>query len=241
MDKVQKKNLNDILVKLQKPVVLLLFFAMVLVFVYSLVYMTSFYKLSLLERANISDEDMVTLGLTYDMFPSEAWFLKEDSGAKLGIKMGYYTKPFADAGELQAFNHWVFNVGVIGLVISLLMFVYFSQKRKRYYVTNFVTYGLVFGFDLYVGFSILSNMIEQKLTIANLNYNIINMYYAVNATTGDAKVYSAATFDWVFIVGNVIAIVLFVAVLLGMGLVIAKAIYQIKNKSIDVSEVKINE
>lgn len=241
MDKVQKRDLNNILVKLQKPIVLLLVFSIMLVLVYSLVFMTSFYKLSLLENARLTSSEMEAAGFTYDMFPVESYFLKENSSAKLGLRMGYFTKLFADNGALQTFNHWIFNVGIIGLVITFSLFVYFAQKRKRYYASNFITYGLVFGFDLYVGFSMLINLAKLKEKVAEVNYKIINIYYKAQSTVVEAKTYDASSFDWTFFLGNVISIVLLAAVVLGVALVIAKAIYQIKNKPIDVSEVKINE
>lgn len=241
MDKVQKRNLNDILVKLQKPVVLLLMFSIVFVLVYSLVFMTSFYKLSLLENARLTSSEMEAAGLSYDMFPAEAYFLKENSSSRLGLRMGYFTQLFVDSGELQAFNHWIFNVGIIGLVITFSLFVYFAQKRKRYYASNFITYGLVFGFDLYVGFSMLVNLAKLKEKVAAVNYEIINIYYKAQSTVVEAKTYDASSFDWTFVLGNVISIVLLIAVVLGVALVIAKAIYQIKTKPIDISEVKINE
>ena len=160
---------------------------------------------------------------------------------KTGLKMSYFTAIFSKEGGLQLFNHWIFNSSLIGLCITFLLFVYFAQKRKRYYVTNFVTYGLVFGFDLYVGFSMLTQLTKLKAEVASINYSVINAYYISNATVGDPKLYEAADFDWVFILGNIVAIILLVAVVAGLALVIAKAIYQIKNKPIDVSEVKINE
>ena len=247
MDKVQKRNLNDILVKLQKPVVLLLLFAIVFVLAYSLVFMTSFYKLSLLSGdAQLFKADMDKVGLTFEMFPEAAHATKAsvmNPGVlvKTGLKMSYFTAIFSKDGGLQLFNHWIFNSSLIGLCITFLLFVYFAQKRKRYYVTNFVTYGLVFGFDLYVGFSMLTQLTKLKAEVASINYSVINAYYISNATVGDPKLYEAADFDWVFILGNIVAIILLVAVVAGLALVIAKAIYQIKNKPIDVSEVKINE
>lgn len=241
MDKVQKRDLNNILVKLQKPIVLLLVFSIMLVLVYSLVFMTSFYKLSLLENARLTSSEMEAAGFTYDMFPVESYFLKENSSAKLGLRMGYFTKLFADNGALQTFNHWIFNVGIIGLVITFLLYVYFAQKRKRYYVTNFISYGIVFVFDLYVGFSILSKLAMLKSEVALVNYEVINVYYKAQSTVTEAKLYGADSFNWVFVLGNTIAVVLLIAVVLGIALVVTKAIYQIKNKPIDVSEVKINE
>lgn len=247
MDKVQKRNINDILVKLQKPAVLLLLFAIVFVLAYSLVFMTSFYKLSLLSGdASLLATDMEKVGLTFEMFPeaahaTKASVLNPGVLVKVGLKMSYFTTIFSKNGGLQLFNHWIFNTSIIGLCITLLLFVYFAQKRKRYYVTNFVTYGLVFGFDLYVGFSMLTKLAKLKAEVASVDYNVINAYYISKATVGEPKLYDASNFDWVFVAGNIVAIILLVAVVLGLALVIAKAMYQIKNKPIDISEVKINE
>ena len=57
MHKVQKKlDLNNLLIKLQKPIVLFMFFAIVAVFAYSLIYMTPFFGLY---KAQISYENVL--------------------------------------------------------------------------------------------------------------------------------------------------------------------------------------
>lgn len=240
MHKVQKKlDLNNLLTKIQKPIVLFMFFAIIAVFVYSLIYMTPFFGLYKADTT-LLNKYLTQYGLEYGMFDEGAYVFRNDR--VIGIDVKFYTLFVREAGYMQNFNRWMFSISFIGILVSCLMFVYFSQKRKRYYVTNFVSFGIVAGFDFYVAFSMIANLAFWKKYVAGLNYTIINAYQSsMNLDETLVNYYSPATFDWIFTVGFIVAVVLIIAAVAGVALAVVKFIYQLKHEAIDTSEVKINE
>lgn len=240
MHKVQKKlDFNNLLIKLQKPIVLFMFFAIVAVFAYSLIYMTPFFGLYKADTT-LLNKYLTQYGLEYDMFDKAAHVLRNDR--VIGIDIKYFTIFVREEGYMQNFNRWMFSFSFIGILVTCLLFVYFSQKRKRYYITNFVSFGIVAGFDFYVAFSMIANLAFWKKYVAGLNYTAINAYQSsMNLDETLVNYYSPATFDWVFMVGYIVAAVLIVAAVSGIALAVAKFIYQLKHEAIDTSEVKINE
>lgn len=240
MHKVQKKlDFNNLLIKLQKPIVLFMFFAIVAVFAYSLIYMTPFFGLYKADTT-LLNKYLTQYGLEYDMFDKAAHVLRNDR--VIGIDIKYFTIFVREEGYMQNFNRWMFSFSFIGILVTCLLFVYFSQKRKRYYITNFVSFGIVAGFDFYVAFSMIANLAFWKKYVAGLNYTAINAYQSsMNLDETLVNYYSPATFDWVFMVGYIVAAVLIIAAVSGIALAVAKFIYQLKHEAIDTSEVKINE
>ena len=240
MHKVQKKlDFNNLLIKLQKPIVLFMFFAIVAVFVYSLIYMTPFFGLYKADTT-LLNKYLTQYGLEYDMFDKAAHVLRNDR--VIGIDIKYFTIFVREEGYMQNFNRWMFSFSFIGILVTCLLFVYFSQKRKRYYITNFVSFGIVAGFDFYVAFSMIANLAFWKKYVAGLNYTAINAYQSsMNLDETLVNYYSPATFDWVFMVGYIVSAVLIIAAVSGIALAVAKFIYQLKHEAIDTSEVKINE
>lgn len=244
MHKVQKKlDFNDILMKLQKPIVLFIFFAIIALLVYSLLYMTPFYGLYKADSTMLNKyllqyglPDVKTQG-AYD-----AAAIISRNGNPIGIDIKYYTMFVREAGYMQDFNKWMFKISFIGILVTCLLFVYFSQKRKRYYVTNLVSFGIVAGFDFYVGFKTITYVAGWKKYVAGLNYDVINAYQSsVNLDSELVAYYSPQTFDWIFTVGYIVGVILILAAILGVALVLSKFFYQLKHKAIDTSEVKINE
>lgn len=244
MHKVQKKlDFNDILMKLQKPIVLFIFFAIIALLVYSLLYMTPFYGLYKADSTMLNKyllqyglPDVKTQG-AYD-----AAAIISRNGNPIGIDIKYYTMFVREAGYMQDFNKWMFKISFIGILVTCLLFVYFSQKRKRYYVTNLVSFGIVAGFDFYVGFKTITYVAGWKKYVAGLNYDVINAYQSsVNLDSELVAYYSPQTFDWIFTVGYIVGVILILAAVLGVALVLSKFFYQLKHKAIDTSEVKINE
>lgn len=243
MHKVQKKlDFNDILMKLQKPIVLFIFFAIIALLVYSLLYMTPFYGLYKADSTMLN-KYLLQYGLpdvksgAYD-----AAAIISRNGNPIGIDIKYYTMFVREAGYMQDFNKWMFKISFIGILVTCLLFVYFSQKRKRYYVTNLVSFGIVAGFDFYVGFKTITYVAGWKKYVAGLNYDVINAYQSsVNLDSELVAYYSPQTFDWIFTVGYIVGAILILAAVLGVALVLSKFFYQLKHKAIDTSEVKINE
>ena len=216
MHKVQKKlDFNNLLIKLQKPIVLFMFFAIVAVFAYSLIYMTPFFGLYKADTT-LLNKYLTQYGLEYDMFDKAAHVLRNDR--VIGIDIKYFTIFVREEGYMQNFNRWMFSFSFIGILVTCLLFVYFSQKRKRYYITNFVSFGIVAGFDFYVAFSMIANLAFWKKYVAGLNYTAINAYQSsMNLDETLVNYYSPATFDWVFMVGCIVAAVLIIAAVSGVS------------------------
>lgn len=244
MHKVQKKlDFNDILMKLQKPIVLFIFFAIIALLVYSLLYMTPFYGLYKADSTMLN-KYLLQYGLpdVKTQGAYEAAAIISRNGNPIGIDIKYYTMFVREAGYMQDFNKWMFKISFIGILVTCLLFVYFSQKRKRYYVTNLVSFGIVAGFDFYVGFKTITYVAGWKKYVAGLNYDVINAYQSsVNLDSELVAYYSPQTFDWIFTVGYIVGVILILAAVLGVALVLSKFFYQLKHKAIDTSEVKINE
>lgn len=240
-DQNTSKNLNYYLVKFQKPVVFALFFVMILAFVYSLIFMSPFYDIYILNgRLSFTNADFY--GIDYSMFDrvKDVDAFSWRNGKPFGLNMEYFVS--FTRNELQVFNQWIFNTSFIGILISLLLFVYFSQKRKRYYLTNFISFLIVLAFDFYLGFSLLVKTSEAQLITGQARYDIINASQSViNLDDTLVTYYSAETFNWIFTVGYVLAGVIICVALIGLVLLVLKFISQRKEKAIDTSEVVIHE
>ena len=230
MHKVQKKlDFNDILMKLQKPIVLFIFFAIIALLVFSLVYMTPFFDLYK------ADSTMLNKYLLQYGLPDvktegayEAAAIISRNGTPIGIDVKYYTMFVREAGYMQDFNKWMFKISILGILVTSLLFVYFSQKRKRYFATNIVSFGIVAGFDFYVGFKTISYLAGWKKYVAGLNYTVINAYQSsMNLDAELVNYYSAETFNWIFNVGYIVGAILIIAAVLGVALVLCKSLYQI--------------
>lgn len=238
-NEVQTKDLNKVLVKLQKPVILFMFFVMVLTFVYSFIFMTPFYDLMLID-GNLPKRVFGDFGIIADNYPSTHF---NKAG---GLNMSYFItifRPLVDGDEpaMQVLNHWIFNWSFFGILISLLLFVFFSQKRKRYQISNFVVCAITIAFEFYVGLTLFTKLSYHQGLVEKLDFNVLNAFTAYRTTVGEPIIYSADIFNWVFVLGYIVAILIIVAAVVGLALIIAKAIYQLKNKPIDISGVNINE
>ena len=250
-DQKTSKNLNYYLVKIQKPLVLSLFLIMVVAFVYSLVYMTPFYGIYEMEGKPIEKEYLEHYGVVFSVFENDPAYQKALQYNLLGTKViGLNTSFFIDFthSDLQSFNHWMFNMGFIGICISLLLFVYFSQKRKRYYITNFISFLIVLCFDFYVGISLLIKTINCQQIVSNARFDIINIAQTLRLNNDTTSIpekvteyFSAASTNWIFILGYVIAAIIIILSICGVLFLASKFNYQRKQKEIDTSEVVINE
>ena len=93
MHKVQKKlDFNDILMKLQKPIVLFIFFAIIALLVYSLLYMTPFFGLYKADSTMLNNY-LVQYGLpdvktTPDAYDAAAIISR--NGIPIGIDVKYF-------------------------------------------------------------------------------------------------------------------------------------------------------
>ena len=249
-DQKTSKNLNYYLVKIQKPLVLALFFVMIATFGYALLYMTPFYDIYVLDQY-IPKANAEHYGIDISIFENNEFYkaaLKYNmSGTKVvGINGGFFTE-FTKT-NLQTFNHWIFKVGFIGVCVSLLLFVYFSQKRKRYFITNFVSFLVVLGFDFYVGISLITKTMECQEVVSNARFDIINVMQTLSLNNDTSSIpevagnyFSVESVNWIFVLGYVIAGVIIALSIISLIFLTIKFIYQLKQKAVDTSEVVINE
>ena len=224
--------------KLQKAIVIGLFAMMIIVFVYSLIFMTPFFDLYKID-GTFSKSNLANWGIDITTLPEACYISK--NGKPFGVNMAYFTSFIRDGG-LQTFNHFMFNYGFIGILISALLFVFRTQKRKRLYFTNFIVFACVAGFEIFISIYILRRLIIWHNYVGTLNYEVLNAYKSdQNLVTELVEYFKASNFDWIFNTGYIICILIFVVVALGIAFMIYKLIDQKKHKAIDISGVVINE
>ena len=90
--------------------------------------MTPFYGLFKIDEP-FRDTALKKYGIDGKSFPVEAQYLFD--GRYKGLSMVYFVDIVRNENLMQAFNKWIFNISFIGILVSFLLFVYFSQKRKR--------------------------------------------------------------------------------------------------------------
>ncbi len=123
------------------------------------------------------------------------------------VNLAYFVKFASD--DVQNLNHLLFGLSIGGILISLLLFVYRAQIRKRYYITNYIAagictiYSLVTCIVLFVLFGNYNNQLN------NVEYDIINKGNAV--TINLKTTFSKASFDYIYAIGNVILIIMLIA------------------------------
>jgi hypothetical protein len=80
MHKVQKQtDINGILTKLQKPTTFFLFGVMILMFVYSLIFITPFYKNIYKTDGEMLTADLNKYGINIEDYDSSIWTLKDST------------------------------------------------------------------------------------------------------------------------------------------------------------------
>ncbi len=246
MKKSPNTNKN-LIFKLQKPIIFTIFFSMIFLFVYSLIFFTPFYDLYIIDAA-FSIRNATTYGVWSETAYATGAYLYRNERL-YGLNMQYFvsfTKAVnGSGGELQTFNHFLFNFGLIGIVLSAISFLFYSQKRKVYYPTNFVFLGLssLFGLGTSIyGIMSLANWSSYLKT--NVNYTVINAF--LNFRDGvDASAmkeyFSYNTFSWVFVVGYIVMVLIALVSVAGIIYGVLRFIYQKKNPCMDLSEVNIDE
>ncbi len=237
---------KNLIYKFQKPIIFALFFAMIFLFVYSLIFFTPFYDFYILDSA-FSKSNAVNYGVWSDSFDKLAYAYKNEK--IYGLDLHYFVSFAKDAngygGEIQGFNHFLFNFGLIGIVVTAISFLFYSQKRKVFYPTNYIFLGIsgLFGLGTSIyGFSKLaywSNYLKY-----NVNYQVINAYenYINDIDPSNMiEYYSYNTVRWVFVFGYIVFIAVTIVSILGLIYGVLRFVYQKKNPPMDLSEVNIDE
>ncbi|MGM9858745.1 MAG: hypothetical protein ACI311_05830 [Bacilli bacterium] len=237
----QKNNeLLNKLCKLQRPLMLGLLFVAVALLIYSFIFMSPFYDMYILDGRFLLS-NLENWGIDYTTLPEESYLYKGDSTKVIGISITYFTN-FTREGGMQAFNHAIFTLGIIGILLVGVLYIYRSQLRKRYYATNFVVIGIVCAFFLGTSIYMLIELLHWFSYVKDINYEIINYYYCdMYLLTEYTEVFSAATSKWVFVVGFVLTGIIILSVILTVVFTAIKARTQKLAGKIDTSGVVIND
>ncbi len=245
MKKSPNTNKN-LIYKLQKPIIFALFFSMVFLFVYSLIFFTPFYDFYILD-ATFSKSNATNYGVWSDAYVKAAYAYKNEK--IYGLDMHYFVS-FARnlngyGGELQVFNHFLFNFGLIGIVVTAISFLFYSQKRKIYYPTNFIFLAISCLFGLGTSFYGISRLAAWSNYIKNnVNFSVINAYENYLNDIDPAsqiEYYSYNGVKWIFIFGYIVFVVISIISICGIVYGVLRFVYQKKNPPMDLSEVKIDE
>lgn len=236
---IQNKDLNYYVTKIQKPLLITVFVLAILFFVYSLIFMTPFYEIYLYHNGIFTKSNLAKFGINYKDYAEECWIIRNGNFA--GLNMANFSS-FTNGENMQAFNHWMFNFGFIGIVVSCLLFISRSTKRKTYYLFNYIINAIVSCFGLYVGLSLLIQLTNWQAVTNNVDFYILNAYYSSsNSLTEVANYYSPSTFSWVFTSGYILSVIIIIANVSLLGFTGSKFAHSLKHKPIDVSGVKIYE
>lgn len=234
--------------KAQKIIIIGALITAILLFIYSFIFMTPFFELYQID-GSFSYQRLAQLGITKDIIaeynlPPEAYYVSPFFGKEIGLNLAYFTS--FTRHELQVFNHWLFIFGFISLLVSLVPLIYFSQKRKIYYKTNFIAIPAVATFNLYVGVHMLVQLImNQTLILAKVNeYYLVSAYqtYINNSRATDViEYYRVTDSNPMFIIGYIIAFFVIAFAIASCVLALFKYLRQKNQEKVDLSQVVINE
>lgn len=125
-----------------------------------------------------------------------------------------YTAGFEDAQKLyvdvQPFNTALLILSIVMIVAAALLYITATNKRRNYYVTNYVATGIVCATDIAVSIYVLiQNTIFMNRFIGIINDPKLNeMYIEIAKSRPDV---SYVTSTWPFVVGYVVYILVILA------------------------------
>lgn len=89
----------------------------------------------------------------------------------------------------QSFNQSLYIFGIIYIVITTLLFISASSKRRKYYITNYVAIGIVIAAALAMCiFLIVMSAQCTNLFLNDIDWDRLNAYQIENAAKGAPKV-----------------------------------------------------
>ena len=119
--KQQKNEFLNKLVKLQRPLMTGLLVAVLVLLVYSFLFMTPFYDMYILD-GRFLNSNLEKWGIDYTTLPEGSYLYKGDTGRVIGISVTYFTR-FTREGYLQSFNHLLFTFAIIGILLVGALFI----------------------------------------------------------------------------------------------------------------------
>ncbi|MCQ2795022.1 MAG: hypothetical protein MJ214_02270 [Bacilli bacterium] len=244
----KSEKLGKILSPAQKVIIFGTLITAILVFVYSLVFMTPFSDIYQIDGGFLYQQ-MAQLGITKEVIAtyklsSEAFYVSPFTGKEIGLNLAYFTS--FTRNELQVFNHWLFVFGFFGLLASLIPFIYFSQKRKIYYKTNLIVIPAVAGFNLYIGIHMLIQLIANHTSVLSKvdDYYLLSAYQTyINDSSAEAvhEYFRVTDSNPMFIIGYIIAAALILFAISSCLLTFFKYMHQKNQEQVDLSKVVIHE
>lgn len=132
----------------------------------------------------------------------------------------------------QPFNKTMFSLTIAFLLISLTLFVFFCQSRRKYYVTNYVAIAVVSVFAIVLSVYALSNIFFYKSWYQAVDpaaiqkeYDLFNdLAYTLGLIEEDSQrlVVEFSTSTWSFNMG----IVLYILLIISAIMLIANAVWK---------------
>lgn len=240
------KDIRKIMQKLQKPIIFTLFFLTIALFAYSLIFMTPFYQLYKID-GQFLNAGLKNYGLVIGDYADEALYKRNST--VLGLNMAYFTNFTRQAGGLQDFNHLLFSLGFFGIIIGLCLFLFNGQKRKIYYLSNYITIGASSAYSIGVGSYVLFTLIGwQQYMATNVDYKTINAFKSyqdlVTDSSGNPLVkeyFKTSSFNYMFIIGYIISALMIIAGICAICYIVYKIMDQKKHPGLDLSGVNIDE
>ncbi|MCQ2792124.1 MAG: hypothetical protein MJ208_01225 [Bacilli bacterium] len=244
----KSEKFGEKLSRSQKIVIIGALIVAILLFIYSFIFMTPFSDLYQID-GSFSYQRLAQLGITEQMIdgynlPDEAFYISPISGEEIGLNLAFFTS--FTRHELQVFNHWLFIFGFFGLLVSLIPLVYFSQKRKIYYKTNFIVVPAVATFNLYIGIHMFVQLVLNHVMVLSkvTDYKLLSAYQTYindSSATTIQEYYRVSDANPMFLIGYLVATLIIVFAIASYVLTFLKYKYQKNQEQIDLSKVVINE
>lgn len=226
---LEEKKSNKILnvyANLQKVFVFCFFFSFILLFIYCLGFFTPYYDISTYNGL-LPKTYAERLGIDFNSFKE----LYPDAIKSNSINGKYFTE---FTNDVQNLNNMLFYFSIFGIIISLLLFIFRSHIRKRYYITNHIVTGLCSIYSLVTCIFLFIQLGKYENALNNVNYKIINAFYTnlQNAKANEIiNHFSKSSMDFIYVIGRIVLVVILISTILLVLNDIAKIIvYKNKDK-----------
>lgn len=226
LEEKKSNKILDVYANLQKVFVFCFFFSFILLFIYCLGFFTPYYDIltnnGLLPRVYANK-----LGIDFDAFKVQY----PDAIKGTSINVSYFTE---FTNDVQNLNNMLFYFSVVGIVISLLLFIFRSHIRKRYYITNHIVTGLCSIYSLVTCIFLFIQFGKYENALNNVNYDIINAQYTIHQNANANEIinhFSKSSMDFIYVIGRIVLIVIIISTILLVLNDVAKIIvYKNKDK-----------
>ncbi len=257
LEEKKPSKLVNIITNLQKVFVFAFFFSFILLFIYCLGFFTPYYDIVSnngdfkFNLAAFRGVDVEAIRQTYcpenpvDPVTCDGLFTLNASQTAAGnISMKYFTK-FASQ-DVQVLNHMLFWFSIIGILISLLLFVYRAQIRKRYYITNYIVTGICSVYSLVTCIFLFIQFNKYEAVLNNVRFDLINAYYTqqkLGEDPGFINKFSKNSISYIYTIGRIILVLMLIA---AVGLVVLNICKYIRYKDFGkkveqpVAELEVN-